>query len=81
MYFPTHNSSVIFLSLKKATRSPIWLGQGSLTEAKWISTVDLLILTSLEPTAVVKENIIYFFYETRRSTVLSLPLQLVFTDS
>jgi hypothetical protein len=48
-----------------------------------LSTVDLLLLTSLDKLAAFDiANIIYFFTKQvtlmRRSTIISLPLQLVF---
>jgi hypothetical protein len=58
------------------------LGQGSLTEGGRLSTVDFLVLTSLDQ-LIFKLKIIFSFFAKqatlmRRSTVLSLPRQLVF---
>ncbi len=53
--------------------------QGSLTEGGRISTVDLLVLTSLDSLLLILKLILFRFYKPstfmRRSTVLSLPLQ------
>ncbi len=59
--------------------------QGSLTERKaQLSTVDLLVLASLDQ-LVLKLKILFSFFTKlatliRRSTILSLPHQLVFPD-
>jgi len=42
-----------------------------------LSTVDLLVITSSDQLLFYIESIIYPCYKVRRSTVLSLPLQLV----
>jgi hypothetical protein len=51
---------------------------------RWLSTVNLLVLTSLDQ-LIFKLKILFTFVTKqvtlmRRSTVLSLPLQLVFPD-
>jgi hypothetical protein len=56
--------------------------QGTLTDGRRLNTVDLLVLTSLDQVLLKLANIIFYFTKQatlmRRSTVLSLPLQLVF---
>ncbi len=55
---------------------------GTLTEGGRLSTVDLLVLTSLDQLRLILKNTIYDFTKQailfRRSIVLSLPLWLVF---
>ncbi len=58
------------------------LDQGTLNEGGRISTIDLLVLTSLDQ-LLFKLKVFFFFLTKqasliKRSTVLSLPLQLVF---
>jgi hypothetical protein len=55
---------------------------GTLTEVGRLSTVDLLVLTSLDQVLLILANIISFFTKQatllKSSNVLSLPIQLVF---
>jgi hypothetical protein len=59
-----------------------YLHQGSLCCREKLGIVDLLALTSLEQLLLITETLLTFFTKQvvllRRSTVLSLPLQLVF---
>jgi hypothetical protein len=57
--------------------------QGTLTEGEGLSTVDLLVLTSSDQLLWILPTLFSFFFTkqatlTRRSTVLSLSLQLGF---
>jgi hypothetical protein len=56
--------------------------QGTLTERKRLGTVDLLVLISLDQVILILANVIFSFTKQatlmRRSTVVSLPVQLVF---
>jgi hypothetical protein len=56
----------------------------TLTEWERLSTVDLIVLTSLGQLLLKMQALFSFFTKqatlTRRSTVLSLPVQLVFPD-
>jgi hypothetical protein len=60
----------------------IFIVQGSLADWGRISTVDLLVLTSLDQLIFILKILFSFLQNklilTRRSTVLSLPPQLVF---
>jgi hypothetical protein len=56
--------------------------QGTLTKVGRLSTIDLLVLTSLDQLICNLKILFTFFTQqptlTRRSTVLSLPIQMVF---
>jgi hypothetical protein len=57
----------------------------ALPEGEGLSTVDLLVLTSLDQLIFVSKMVFYFFAKratlTRRLAVLNLPSQLVFPGS
>ncbi len=89
VFIPAHWCCIISCCLW----TPQCLKQGTLTEGKdqtgnpyWsgrLSTVDLLVLTSLDQLILLLKILFIFFFTKqatlmRRSTVLSLPFQLVF---
>jgi len=73
---------VFLLSKDKKTLCKDGISQESITEGCRLSTVDLLVQTFFRSARFYVENTIFLFYKTKylKSTVLSLPLQLVFPE-